>query len=325
MIDFSDVVIADHYKNLPTEIKSHLFTDDTNGVIFTICSQNKLSLDQMNMCADEVDLFLLGMTLPESFPKKLSARLESDPDLTNRIVDSLTAKLFTPLQEPLKALYKIADISFQKLLPPQAPNRVLEKSTVPQMNSAGISSSSTMAPLQKPTTPVAQASAAPISSISITTASAPISAPASQHITQRSIPIVIEKNLQSQPPIVSPAASPISSDYRAKLETTSITTSAPLAPLPPMPAQKQVASSPTPFAGGLPTATIQSAATSNIPPRRPLNWSDILANQSKESNEVGISHAKLERALNPGAPTQSAPKPIPASYIEHDPYREPIE
>jgi hypothetical protein len=365
MIDFSDIEIMNHYKGLPPEIKTRLFNDDTSEIIFSICSQNKLSLDQMNMCADEVDYLLLGMTPPENFPKKLSARLELNPDLTNRMVEELATKLFTSLKEPLKALYKITDVVFPKLTPPQTINTVIEKTFAPQIAPASTTPASspkiTIAPASSSSTSQIIKNTQPATPVTPTvpkTSEPPIQPKA----TPRNIPIVIEKKTplvveaplqrtvvapalspENKPPSVasSPSTASVQSSSAIKTPTsTPLSESAPapatspIVPPPPLPKapspsiqpQKPVLTTPTPFITKIPTADIQSAAMPSAQTRHPLNWSDVLAMQHTESNEPGVVRSKLEQALNDSPqPTQADKKNIPTSYKEQDPYREPLE
>lgn len=376
MIDFSDALIIDHYKRLPADLKSRLFNEDTSTAIFAICSKLHLSLDQMNACADEVDLFLLGMTVPEDFPKKLSARTELGPDITNQVVSELAIKLFSPIKEALKTVHRSTDIVFPKLIPPQAPNKVMEKGMV-----------AATAPVNKTTPPTISkelqtqkkaepAPAAPIQPqktlttqlftekntpvVSDIKKTPPIAKPVPatgetlRTTPPRTISISIEKNKKAEepqpvapieaksaaptipppPPPKSVIAAQIIEEKPAVKEKEQLpphkAESAPVAAAATSPITKTAKplsqNTPSPFIDPIPKKAIESAATPSVLTRRPLNWSDVLASQHKESNEPGVVLSKLERALNSGSPTASTQAPVaPASYQGKDPYREPIE
>lgn len=99
--------LIEKYKKLPKDVQESYFGVDTADVLQRIAKENGLNVEKTGVLADEVGLFMLGITTPSQFMPNLAGRLGIGKDAAKKIGQEINTQIFVKVRESLKKIHNI--------------------------------------------------------------------------------------------------------------------------------------------------------------------------------------------------------------------------
>lgn len=96
--------ILNRYHNLSPELQDAVFSMDTASAIQKIGTNNKLTVFQIGVLADETGRLLMGITHPSKFITNLSERMKLDREKVKIIADEANQIIFSKVRESIRKL-----------------------------------------------------------------------------------------------------------------------------------------------------------------------------------------------------------------------------
>ena len=95
------------YKDLPKDLQKAAFSEEVAANIQEICSDNKITDDDLIFdITKNVGYVFLGLLPPSEFSDALEKELKIDKEVAEQITSGMTRFVFLPLKKSLEALYQ---------------------------------------------------------------------------------------------------------------------------------------------------------------------------------------------------------------------------
>jgi len=92
------------FESLPDDIKEAILSVELPDKIQTIASNNSLMLDQASELADEIGLYMIGLTKQRDFVKNISIKLNINKDLAEKVSIDVSNEIFSPIRSSLQEI-----------------------------------------------------------------------------------------------------------------------------------------------------------------------------------------------------------------------------
>lgn len=93
------------YDALSDVVKDVMFADASADKITAIGKEHGLLIDQVGALASEIGYFMLGMTPPQDFKKRLMAHVGVESTVAEEIIKELNESIFIPIRKHLAEIH----------------------------------------------------------------------------------------------------------------------------------------------------------------------------------------------------------------------------
>jgi hypothetical protein len=104
-MEYTQEQILEKYKDLPEDVKNAMFSVDTSEIIQRIGRENQLTTEKIGILADEIGLFMLGITHPNEFIGNIKDRLGIEKEAARNIARQINEKVFQKIRESLRKVH----------------------------------------------------------------------------------------------------------------------------------------------------------------------------------------------------------------------------
>jgi hypothetical protein len=118
------------YESLPPELKEAIISVETSEKIQRISEKYSLMLDEMSELADEINLFMLGLTKQADFVGSIAKRLGINEDVAEKISIDVNTEILDAIRDSLRKIQE------GEVYVPQAPTN-LPTGTISAIEQAG--------------------------------------------------------------------------------------------------------------------------------------------------------------------------------------------
>lgn len=105
------------YEKLPQELKKAVFSNDTAEDIFNTCQRH--DVNNVADVATYAGYVLMGLILPQDFPKTLEQDAKLSPETAGAVSQDLNRLVFYPVKPALEQLHRIEIEVTAKVVTPQ--------------------------------------------------------------------------------------------------------------------------------------------------------------------------------------------------------------
>jgi len=120
-IDYTQEQLWKIYENLPEELKTAIFSEETADTIDSVCKKNNLPDEKISEVAKNVGYVLLGILPPSEFQNTLEKEVKLKKETAKRISQAITRLVFWSRKESLDILYKTEFVSPEKRVEQKKP------------------------------------------------------------------------------------------------------------------------------------------------------------------------------------------------------------
>lgn len=110
-------IIQERFKKLPAPIQEKITSPDTQRLVQDIGKRYGMHIDEMGTLENELILVLLGLEMPQAFSLNIRKVSRLDEKQANQITQELNEKIFEPLREEFRLLYKKDIVEEEQMQP----------------------------------------------------------------------------------------------------------------------------------------------------------------------------------------------------------------
>lgn len=119
------------YESLPPDLKEAIISVETSEKIQQISEKYSLMFDKMSELADEINLFMLGLTKQDDFVGNIANRLGTDEETAKKISADVNTEILDAIRESLRKIQE------GEVYAPEAPANLPIAPTILAIEQAG--------------------------------------------------------------------------------------------------------------------------------------------------------------------------------------------
>ncbi|HBB56708.1 TPA: hypothetical protein DEW47_03440 [Patescibacteria group bacterium] len=109
MKEYSDQEIENIYSNLPEDLRSAIFSIETDEEIVKIGKKYNLNIDKIGNLGNETGMVMLGVTMSSEFVSNLVKLLEIDKTKAGEIASDVNERIFKKVRDSLRRVHNLRD------------------------------------------------------------------------------------------------------------------------------------------------------------------------------------------------------------------------